>query len=108
LKLARNNIVIQQNKGKSIGSELISSCGMSSSKFLKKIRSLAVVSVTGTLLFGGLNFYRNDEQFFDKVAMPLTRLLDPEQAHRLAVFACKWKILPAVKYEDPKSLVSES
>lgn len=79
---------------------------MSSNKFLKKIKSMVAVASCSSLIFGGICYYRNDEKFFDKIVMPLTRkLLDAEDAHKLAIFACKWNLLPANKYEDPKTLV---
>ena len=31
--------------------------------------------------------------------------LEAEQAHRLAVLICKWKLLPSVTYKDPEVLV---
>lgn len=79
-----------------------------STKFLKKLKSLAKVSTCGGLLFGAILYHRNDEKFFSNFAMPLTRLLlDAEAAHNLAVFACKHHyLLPKNSYEDPKSLVS--
>lgn len=79
---------------------------MSSTKFVKKIKSMITVTGCSSLIFGGLCYYRNDETFFDKVAMPLTRaLFDAETAHRLGIFACKWNLLPSNKYEDPQTLV---
>lgn len=79
---------------------------MSSGKFFKKIKSIITVTSCSGLIFGGICYYRNDEGFFDKIAMPLTRLiLDAESAHRMAVLACKWNILPKNNYEDPKTLV---
>lgn len=82
---------------------------MSSAKFFKKIKSMVKVTTCSALIFSGFCYYRNDEDFFDNVAMPLTRkLFDAKTAHRLAVLACKWNILPANSYEDPKTLVSFS
>jgi hypothetical protein len=79
---------------------------MSSAKFFKKMMSMVKVTSFSGLIFSGLCYYRNDEGFFENIAMPLTRaLLDGEQAHRLAVLACKHNILPQNSYEDPKTLV---
>jgi hypothetical protein len=79
---------------------------MSSAKFFKKVKSMIKVSTCSALIFGGVLYYKNDERFFDKVAMPLTRmLLDAETAHKVAIFACKWNLMPANRYEDPKTLV---
>lgn len=79
---------------------------MTSVKFFKKIKSMVAVTSCSGVIFSGLCYYRNDEGFFDNIAMPLTRkLFDAETAHRLAVLACKWNVLPANNYEDPKTLV---
>lgn len=79
----------------------------SSAKFLKKVKSMLAVGSCGGLIFGGLLFHRNDERFFSNFAMPLTRLLfDAETAHEIAIFACKYQILPKNNFTDPKSLVS--
>lgn len=80
---------------------------MSSAKFIKKLKSLVAVTSCSSVIFGGVLYYRNDERFFDNFFMPLTRrLLDPESAHKAAVTACKWNLLPANKYEDPETLVT--
>ena len=80
---------------------------MSSAKFFKKIKSMAVVTSFSGVIFSGICYYRNDEGFFNNVAMPLTRaFFDAETAHRLAVKACKWNILPKNDYVDPKALVN--
>jgi hypothetical protein len=95
---------ITSTKTKEKVKKLIST--MSSAKFFKKIKSMIKVTSSAGVIFGGMSFYRNDESFFDNIAMPLTRmLLDAETAHRMAVVACKWNILPANNYEDPKTLV---
>lgn len=79
---------------------------MSAAKFVKKLKSMAAVTGCGSIIFGGLCYYRNDEKFFDKFAMPLTRkLFDAETAHKIGIFACKWNLLPTNKYNDPPSLV---
>jgi hypothetical protein len=80
---------------------------MLSGKLLKKIKSMVVVGGCSGIIFSGFLYYRNDEKFFDSFAMPLTRrLFDAESAHKFGIFCCKWNLLPANTYEDPKSLVS--
>lgn len=81
---------------------------MSSSKFFRRLRSLIVISSSATGLAFGYSFYKNDESFFKTIAIPTLRLLDAERAHDVAVFACKFKILPSVDYKDPESLVRSS
>ena len=79
---------------------------MSSLKFLKKIKSMTAVTSCGFVVFSGICYYKNDEKFFDNILMPLTRkFLDAEASHRLAVFACKWNLLPKNDFKDPKTLV---
>ena len=69
-----------------------------------KIKSLISVTTCGTALFTGILLYQGNERFFDQVAMPLGRLLDPEVAHNVAVKAAKWGFVPAQKVKDPVSL----
>lgn len=38
--------------------------------------------------------------------MPFIHLFDPESCHRLAVIACKYRLFPKEKENDPESLVS--
>jgi hypothetical protein len=79
---------------------------MSSAKFIKKIKSMAVVGSCSSLIFGGYCYQTNDEKFFSNFLMPMTRLLlDAESAHKLAIFACKYNLLPKNSYQDPKTLV---
>lgn len=80
---------------------------MSSAKLLKKIKSIVLVGGCSGMIFSGMLYYRNDEKFFDSIAMPLTRkLLEAESAHKFGIFCCKWNLLPSNTYEDPKTLVS--
>lgn len=79
---------------------------MSSSKLFYKIKTLALVSSSSSLLLGGYCYYKNDEKFFNNFLMPTIRLLDAEKAHELAVKVCKFKAVPAVDFTDPESLVT--
>ena len=69
-----------------------------------KIKSLLTVTTSATTLFGGILLYQGNEKFYDQVAMPVMRLLDPEVAHNIAVKAAKWSFFPAQKVEDPAAL----
>lgn len=73
---------------------------------LRKLKSLAVVSSCGALLFGALQYHRNDEKFFRTILMPATRLVDPETAHTLGIFAFKWGLVPKGDHVQPESLVN--
>lgn len=79
---------------------------MSSSKLLRKIKSLTVVSFGSTLIVCGINYYRNDERFFSNFAMPLLRFLNPETVQNAIIKACHWNLIPVNKYQDPETLVS--
>lgn len=69
-----------------------------------KIKSFITVTTSGIALCGGILLYQGNEKFFDQVAMPLTRLLDPEVAHNFAIKFAKWGLLPIHKTKDPVSL----
>ena len=79
---------------------------MSRPSMFRKLKSLAVVSSCGTLLFSALQYYRNDEKFFRTILMPASRLVDPETAHTLGIFAFKWNLVPKGNHVEPESLVS--
>jgi dihydroorotate dehydrogenase len=78
---------------------------MSSSKLFRKLRSIALVSTSASCLFASYCFYKNDETFFKNFLMPIMRLVPAEEAHEIAVAACRLKILPSVDLKDPESLV---
>ncbi|XP_033221295.1 dihydroorotate dehydrogenase (quinone), mitochondrial [Belonocnema kinseyi] len=69
-----------------------------------KVKSLITVTSSGIALCSGILLYQGSDKFFDQVAMPLSRLLDPEVAHNFAVKAAKWGFVPAQKGKDPVSL----
>lgn len=79
---------------------------MSRPSMFRKLKSLAVVSSCGALLFGGLQYYKNDEKFFRTILMPVSRLFDPETAHSLGIFAFKWNLVPKGNQVEPVTLVS--
>lgn len=72
----------------------------------RKLKSLAVVSSCGALLFGALQYHKNDEKFFRTILMPASRLVDPEIAHTLGIFAFKWNLVPKGNHVKPESLVN--
>jgi len=68
-----------------------------------------MILVTGisTGLLVGINIYKGNEQFYDKILIPIAQRLPPETSHKLAVYACKFNLFPKIKYNDPESLVSQ-
>lgn len=71
---------------------------------LQKLKSTALVATCSTGVFIGINIYKNNENFYDNLLMPFVHLFDPESCHRLAVFACKYRLFPREKRSDPDSL----
>ena len=70
----------------------------------RKLKSLLGVTGGATLLFGGISLYQGNEKFYDQIAMPLVRLLDPEVSHRIAILAAKYGLFPKQKTPDPPIL----
>lgn len=71
----------------------------------EKLRSFLIVTTSGTAIFAGMNLYQGNEKFYKNVAMPLTRLIDPETAHNLAVTALKWGLVPKQNNVDDGKLL---
>lgn len=69
-----------------------------------KLKSLFTVTSSAVALFGGISLYQGNEKFYNKVAIPLVQLLDPEITHNLAVKTLKWGLIPKQKTEDSNLL----
>lgn len=69
-----------------------------------KLRSLVKIALGGSAFCAGVLLYRGDEKFYENVAMPLTRMLDPEWSHQLAIIATKWGVVPKQQIVDPPRL----
>lgn len=79
---------------------------MSSGKLFHKIKSIALVSSSASLLGGIYLYATNDERVFEHILMPTFRLFSAESAHEIAVQACKYKfLLPINVFKDPETLV---
>ncbi|XP_076449790.1 dihydroorotate dehydrogenase (quinone), mitochondrial-like isoform X1 [Babylonia areolata] len=76
-------------------------------KFWDNLKQAAIVINGGIITFFGISLYRGEEKFYANIAMPMTRLLDPERVHNLAVTAAKYKLVPRPRIADPPSLKSE-
>jgi hypothetical protein len=60
---------------------------------------------TGAVVYGAVTGH---EKFYRSVLMPAVRLIDPEQAHVLAVKLAAWGMLPKDRSFPDKILVSEN
>ena len=52
-------------------------------------------------------YFSGSPWFFQHVAMPSLRLLDPETAHRVSVLLVSRGLIPRERYKDPDILVSK-
>ncbi|XP_065341134.1 dihydroorotate dehydrogenase (quinone), mitochondrial isoform X1 [Cloeon dipterum] len=73
-------------------------------RLIGKIGSLVMVTGGGFGAFSAISIYNEDEKFYDNIFMPLVQRLDPETSHNFAIFACKYKLFPKSKFQDPESL----
>ncbi len=67
---------------------------------------MALLSCGGGVALAAICALNGDDRFYSRVAMPLVHLMDPEQAHRAAVWAAKHRILPRNMFRDEPALVS--
>ncbi|KAJ6630922.1 Dihydroorotate dehydrogenase (quinone), mitochondrial [Pseudolycoriella hygida] len=70
----------------------------------QKLKSTLAVGTGSTAVFVSINIYKNNEQFYNNWLMPFVHLFDPESCHRVAVLACKYRLFPKAKENDPESL----
>ena len=67
--------------------------------------SLVTLSAGGTVAFYGIGLWSNNAEFYRSLVMPAVRWLDPETAHRAAVLAAKYRLVPRDRNQDPAVLV---
>ena len=66
-----------------------------SGRKINKTRSLLIVSAGSLIAYAGGSLAFGGEKFYRDVAMPaIHKLLDGEDAHRLAVMMAKWNLVP--------------
>ncbi|ROT70312.1 putative dihydroorotate dehydrogenase (quinone), mitochondrial [Penaeus vannamei] len=70
----------------------------------KKVSDVIKLSIGGTVVFVGINFYFKNEKFYDTWVMPIFHSVDPETAHNLAVMAAKYNLVPEAKLKESKLL----
>ncbi|XP_022908668.2 dihydroorotate dehydrogenase (quinone), mitochondrial [Onthophagus taurus] len=68
-----------------------------------KIRSLLLVTAGGFGFYGAMDYVKNKESFYQRL-IPIIHVLEPETAHKLAVFAGKYRLYPKSSFSDPDSL----
>lgn len=81
---------------------------MSCSYFIvfQRLKSLAVVAIGGTVTFGAICAYNNDEKLYREALMPMMhRLLSPEASQTLGLYAAKFALIPRCKFQDTDILV---
>jgi dihydroorotate dehydrogenase len=71
----------------------------------ERAKEAAIVLNGGVICFFGISIYKGDEKFYEKIAMPMVRWLDPETAHKVSLAAVKYKLIPRPRFTDPESLV---
>ncbi|KAG5674859.1 hypothetical protein PVAND_004804 [Polypedilum vanderplanki] len=80
---------------------------MAASKFARKLKSLITVSCSSGVLLGLLLYRENDEKFFSNFLMPTSRFLFSQKTcNKLALFFCKWNLLPRNDYVDSYRLTT--
>ena len=72
----------------------------------QKLKSLAIVAAGGTVAYGAICAYNNDEKFYKDALIPIMhKLLSPETSQTLGLYAAKWALIPKCKFEDTDILV---
>ena len=75
----------------------------------QKLRQYVQLGFLGTASFSIIALYRGDPKFYSNIVMPLSqRLIDAENAHKLAIWAGKHRLLFSrrIKFEDEKILAT--
>ncbi|XP_037071834.1 dihydroorotate dehydrogenase (quinone)-like [Pollicipes pollicipes] len=70
-------------------------------KLKERLRSLVLLTAGGSLSFYGIGLWSNDARFYRSLVMPAVQRLDPETAHRAAVLAGKYGLVPRDRTPDP-------
>ncbi|KAF2365919.1 Dihydroorotate dehydrogenase class 2 [Trinorchestia longiramus] len=58
------------------------------------MKDLIYIGSGGAMCFTGILYYTNDPKLHRNITVPLLHALDPEQSHRLSIWAMKHKLLP--------------
>ncbi|XP_023221989.1 dihydroorotate dehydrogenase (quinone), mitochondrial-like [Centruroides sculpturatus] len=77
----------------------------SSSRFIRKMKSLAIVAIGGGIAFSGISLYRGNSKFYSDIALPMIHeVLEPETAHRFGVVTAGAGLIPKSKVCDSQIL----
>lgn len=77
-------------------------------KSAKRLKDIAIIVPGAFLTFAGYSIYEGNEKFYREYVMPFThKFFDAETAHRLAVLAAKYNIVPR-KQKTPDSPILSS
>lgn len=71
----------------------------------ERLRSLLSLTAGGSAAFLGLGLWSNNQTFYSGMVMPLVHRLEPETAHRAAVWAAAHGLVPHDRSADHPVLV---
>lgn len=66
---------------------------------------MLAICAGATGLYTGVCIIRGDETFYKCNILPFIQLLDPESAHKLAVFIAEHRLMPKSRFQDTEILV---
>ncbi|KAG5875262.1 hypothetical protein JTB14_033470 [Gonioctena quinquepunctata] len=68
------------------------------------LKTFVALTAGGCGTFAALSLCNSEQSFYKNFVMPVVHKIDPEKAHRLAVLASKYRVIPKSKYGDSDSL----
>lgn len=69
---------------------------------------MLAICAGATGLYAGVCIVRGNETFYKYTVMPFIQLLDPESAHKLAVYIAEHRLMPKSRFQDTEVLVGFS
>ena len=70
--------------------------------------SIKLVFSGGALVLGAsccFSYFKGSPWLFEHIAMPITKAMDPEKAHKMSVYLASKGLLPRINGKDPENLV---
>ncbi|VVC94074.1 unnamed protein product [Leptidea sinapis] len=77
---------------------------MSKVQNLKKIKSLCLLTLGGTVAYQFIYYKKDFPGYYENILQPLSQHVNPEWAHKLGVTALKYGIFPPESFKDPSVL----
>ena len=74
--------------------------------FQKRLKDMAIIIPGAIVTFAGVCVYEGNEKFYREYVMPAFHMFGAETAHKMAVKAAKYGLVPRQRKPDPPSLVS--